>query len=122
MGRPLRRREVRVLTAGFPHSTGGAGEDCRLHNARHVHSVQEGTKPIVPPPLDLKTVRDKFEALTRQINNDRQGSAQVTAEEVAMGFISVAIAAMTRPICTLSEGRGYETAAHNLASFGGAGG
>jgi 5-oxoprolinase (ATP-hydrolysing) len=43
-------------------------------------------------------------------------------EEVAMGFLSVANAAMTRPIRTLSEGRGYETAAHNLACFGGAGG
>ena len=39
-----------------------------------------------------------------------------------MGFIQVAYAAMTRPIRTLSEGRGFETASHNLACFGGAGG
>ena len=75
-----------------------------------------------PRPLDQEVVRTKFEALTEQINAERAGSAQVTAEEVAMGFISVANAAMTRPIRALSEGRGYETAAHNLASFGGAGG
>jgi 5-oxoprolinase (ATP-hydrolysing) len=39
-----------------------------------------------------------------------------------MGFILVANAQMARPIRTLSEGRGFETSAHNLASFGGAGG
>lgn len=39
-----------------------------------------------------------------------------------MGFITIANATMTRPIRSLSEGRGFETAAHNLGCFGGAGG
>ena len=39
-----------------------------------------------------------------------------------MGFLLVANASMTRPIRALSEGRGYETSAHNLVCFGGAGG
>lgn len=39
-----------------------------------------------------------------------------------MGFLLVANASMTRPIRTLSEGRGFETSAHNLVCFGGAGG
>ena len=46
----------------------------------------------------------------------------MTPEQVAAGFLSIANASMTRPIRTLSEGRGYETAAHNLGCFGGAGG
>lgn len=77
---------------------------------------------LFPRPLDRETVQQKFEALTAKINADRGGAINATPEEIAMGFISVANAAMTRPIRALSEGRGYETAAHNLASFGGAGG
>lgn len=75
-----------------------------------------------PRQLDVEIVRSKFEQLTNQINAEKQSSQKLTSEEVAMGFISVANAAMTRPIRALSEGRGYETANHNLASFGGAGG
>ncbi|KAK5064779.1 hypothetical protein LTR84_000613 [Exophiala bonariae] len=75
-----------------------------------------------PQRLDLEVVRFKFEQLTEQINAEKQNLQKLTAEEVATGFISVANAAMTRPIRALSEGRGYETAGHNLASFGGAGG
>lgn len=75
-----------------------------------------------PKPLDVDIVRHKFEELTKQINTEKQGTDKLSAEEVAMGFISVANAAMSRPIRALSEGRGYETAGHNLASFGGAGG
>ena len=45
-----------------------------------------------------------------------------TAETLALGFLAIANATMTRPIRTLSEGRGYDAASHNLGSFGGAGG
>ncbi|KAF7547915.1 hypothetical protein G7046_g8858 [Stylonectria norvegica] len=75
-----------------------------------------------PRPLDVEAVKAKFETLAAEINAERSTASPITPEEVAMGFISVANAAMTRPIRALSEGRGYETAAHNLASFGGAGG
>jgi len=75
-----------------------------------------------PNKLDFDVVKAKFLALTQEVNAEKHGSDQLSPEEVAMGFLSVANAAMTRPIRTLSEGRGYETAAHNLACFGGAGG
>ncbi|KAK4942678.1 hypothetical protein LTR10_017627 [Elasticomyces elasticus] len=75
-----------------------------------------------PRRLDHDIVSAKFEHLTTQINIEKRTETKVTTEEVAMGFLSVANAAMTRPIRALSEGRGYETAGHNLASFGGAGG
>jgi 5-oxoprolinase (ATP-hydrolysing) len=75
-----------------------------------------------PNKLDFEIVKEKFGVLTKEINADKTGSDILSPEEVAMGFLSVANAAMTRPIRTLSEGRGFETSAHNLACFGGAGG
>ena len=75
-----------------------------------------------PRPLDSNTVRKKFLELTALVNKEKHGDEKLTPEDIAMGFIQVANAAMTRPIRTLSEGRGYETASHNLACFGGAGG
>ncbi|KAF5510264.1 Uncharacterized protein CGCS363_v003719 [Colletotrichum siamense] len=75
-----------------------------------------------PRKLHVDTVREKFLALTDQVNRDKHGSDKLTPEEVAMGFIQVANATMARPIRTLSEGRGFEASAHNLACFGGAGG
>lgn len=75
-----------------------------------------------PNKLDFEIVKSKFLDLTKVVNAEKQGDDVLTPEQVAMGFLAVANAAMTRPIRTLSEGRGYETSAHNLACFGGAGG
>lgn len=77
---------------------------------------------LFPRPLDLVIVQTKFRELTDLINSEKDGSGQLTPEEVAMGFLAVANAAMTRPIRTLSEGRGLETSHHRLGAFGGAGG
>lgn len=71
-------------------------------------------------PLDSKIVAEKFEILTRQINEDTGRS--MTPLEVAHGFVDVANESMSRPIRALTEARGYETAQHVLATFGGAGG
>jgi 5-oxoprolinase (ATP-hydrolysing) len=73
-------------------------------------------------PLDFDVVKEKFLELTEAVNAEKKGSEKLSAEEVAMGFLLVANASMTRPIRALSEGRGFETAAHNLVCFGGAGG
>ncbi|KAI0015436.1 hydantoinase [Xylariomycetidae sp. FL0641] len=75
-----------------------------------------------PRKLDLQRVQKEFMKLTEQVNAEKHGDDRLTPEEVAMGFIEVANATMARPIRSLSEGRGFETGAHNLASFGGAGG
>lgn len=75
-----------------------------------------------PQKLHVDRVRDEFARLTRLVNSEKHGDDQLTPEQVAMGFIEVANATMARPIRTLSEGRGFDTAAHNLACFGGAGG
>lgn len=73
-----------------------------------------------PTKLDLETATSKFSELTAIINAEKPGDSQLTSEEVANGFITVANASMARPIRNISEGRGFDTSAHNLACFGGA--
>ncbi|KAI0142218.1 hypothetical protein BJ166DRAFT_488329 [Pestalotiopsis sp. NC0098] len=75
-----------------------------------------------PRKLHFDKVAAAFEALTDLVNEEKHGSDRLSAEQVAMGFIDVANATMARPIRSLSEGKGFETASHNLACFGGAGG
>lgn len=75
-----------------------------------------------PRPLDIAVVQRKFQEMTDLVNESKEGGDHLTVEDVAMGFITVANATMTRPIRTLSEGRGFETSGHNLGCFGGAGG
>ncbi|KAK2626126.1 hypothetical protein QTJ16_004388 [Diplocarpon rosae] len=75
-----------------------------------------------PTELDYDATKAKFVELTRSINEGKARDAQLSVEEVAHGFVTVANAAMTRPIRNISEGRGFETSAHSLACFGGAGG
>ncbi|KAK8078689.1 hypothetical protein PG994_002496 [Apiospora phragmitis] len=71
-------------------------------------------------PLDVGIVAEKFEELTAEINRDTV--RKMTPMEVAHGFVDVANESMSRPIRALTEARGFETAQHNLATFGGAGG
>ncbi|RDW93933.1 uncharacterized protein DSM5745_01255 [Aspergillus mulundensis] len=75
---------------------------------------------LFPRPLDFAVVRKKFAEMAEAIN--LSGDSKFTPEEVAMGFLQIANTTMTRPIRTLSEGRGFETRAHVLGCFGGAGG
>lgn len=75
-----------------------------------------------PRLLDGDIVAMKFQELTMAVNADKPGEEPMSPEQVAAGFLAIANATMTRPIRTLSEGRGFETAAHHLGCFGGAGG
>ncbi|CAG7562687.1 unnamed protein product [Fusarium equiseti] len=75
-----------------------------------------------PRRLDHEIVREKFAALTETVNKEKDGGEPFTPETLALGFLAIANATMTRPIRTLSEGRGYGASSHNLGSFGGAGG
>lgn len=73
--------------------------------------------------LDLEVTTKKFQELTEEINKDKASENIVlTAEEVACGFLKVAVETMARPIRTITEGKGFNTANHNLACFGGSGG
>lgn len=70
--------------------------------------------------LDMDITRQLFEQLTDKISAEK--GIKMTPEEVASGFLRVANEAMSRPIRTLTEARGFESASHNLVIFGGAGG
>lgn len=70
--------------------------------------------------LDYDLTKSKFEELTVEIN--KSNLSKLTAEDVALGFLKVAVEAMARPIRSLTEAKGFNTSDHNLACFGGSGG
>ena len=67
-------------------------------------------------PLDDKAVRRAFAKLAKEIGDDRSG------EEVADGFLRIAVENMANAIKKISIQRGYDVTEYTLASFGGAGG
>ena len=70
--------------------------------------------------LDLATVREKFEAMA-----DRIGLAtgkRPAPEQVAEGFIRIAVGNMANAIKQISVQRGHDVTEYALTSFGGAGG
>lgn len=71
-------------------------------------------------PLDVETVRHKFADLAAKIEAST-GRAN-TPEEVAEGFINIAIANMANAIKKISVEKGYDVTKYTLTSFGGAGG
>jgi 5-oxoprolinase (ATP-hydrolysing) len=84
----------RIQPAYFPHVFGPGGDQ----------------------PLDAEVVRDRFAALAGQIGDGR------SPEEVASGFLEIAVANMANAIKKISVQRGYDVTEYALATFGGAGG
>ena len=75
--------------------------------------------------LDKEVTINSFEKLSNTINlyyGTTGVKKHLSPEEIAMGFIRVANEAMSRPIRTITEGKGYDSSLHVLACFGGAGG
>tara|TARA_Y100000815_G_scaffold222091_1_gene208587 strand:- start:57647 stop:61285 length:3639 start_codon:yes stop_codon:yes gene_type:complete len=66
--------------------------------------------------LDAETVRERFRALAQKVGDGR------TAEEVAEGFITIAVENMANAIKKISVQRGYDVTGYALNCFGGAGG
>ncbi|MFC0809581.1 hydantoinase B/oxoprolinase family protein [Ensifer sp. P24N7] len=67
-------------------------------------------------PLDVETVRERFVALAAEIGDGR------SPEDVADGFIRIAVANMVEAIKKISVSRGYDVTRYALNCFGGAGG
>ena len=67
-------------------------------------------------PLDATVVRAHFAALAGEIGGGR------APEEVAAGFLEIAVANMANAIKKVSVQRGYDVTEYVLATFGGAGG
>ncbi|MBX3606697.1 MAG: hydantoinase B/oxoprolinase family protein [Piscinibacter sp.] len=76
--------------------------------------------PAADEPLDRAVVVRKFTELAAQIER-ATGSAR-TPEEVAEGFIDIAVGAMANAIKKISVARGYDVTRYTLQCFGGAGG
>jgi 5-oxoprolinase (ATP-hydrolysing) len=67
-------------------------------------------------PLDAEAVRNAFATLAKQIGDGRG------AEQVADGFIKIAVENMANAIKKISVQRGYDVTRYALNCFGGAGG
>ncbi len=67
-------------------------------------------------PLDARVVKEKFDALSREIGDGR------SPEEVAEGFVHIAVGNMANAIKQISVQRGHDVTAYTLCCFGGAAG
>ncbi|WP_193175487.1 hydantoinase B/oxoprolinase family protein [Oricola nitratireducens] len=72
--------------------------------------------PNQDEPLDAEIVREKFRELADRVGDGR------TPEEVAEGFITIAVENMANAIKKISVQRGYDVTGYALNCFGGAGG
>ncbi|KQV82523.1 5-oxoprolinase [Massilia sp. Root351] len=78
-------------------------------------------------PLDAGAVRERFAALAGEINAAAAANAAAppvpaTPEQVAAGFIEIAVGNMANAIKQISVQRGHDVTDYTLTSFGGAGG
>ena len=72
-------------------------------------------------PLDVETVRSKFEALAAEVANE-SGEAPLAVEDIAEGFLAIAVDNMANAIKKISVQRGHDVTDYTLQCFGGAGG
>ncbi|NVJ97855.1 MAG: hydantoinase B/oxoprolinase family protein [Alphaproteobacteria bacterium] len=71
-------------------------------------------------PLDVQATVAGFEAIQKQIVSET--SADYSLEQIAEGFLAVAVEHMARAIKRVSVERGHDIKKYSLLSFGGAGG
>jgi 5-oxoprolinase (ATP-hydrolysing) len=72
--------------------------------------------PAQNEPLDDKSVAEAFAEMARKVGDGR------SPEQVADGFIAIAVAKMAEAIKKISVARGYDVTRYALNCFGGAGG
>ena len=95
--------------------------DCNLMLGR----LQPDAFPKVFGPggdqaIDVEVVRESFATLAAQVS--AATGRPHTAEQVAEGFLTIAVDNMAAAIAAISVQRGYDVAGYTLACFGGAGG
>ncbi len=81
--------------------------------------------PIFGPdgdqPLDVATARTKFDELASEIAAET-GAAPASVEDLAQGFLRIAVENMANAIKKISVQRGYDVTHYTMNCFGGAGG
>ncbi|HYD81832.1 MAG TPA: hydantoinase B/oxoprolinase family protein [Paucimonas sp.] len=76
--------------------------------------------PHADQPLDSAVVRRKFEEMAEEIG--RATGTRPTPEQVAQGFVDIAVGNMANAIKKISVQRGHDITEYVLTTFGGAGG
>ncbi|RST29580.1 5-oxoprolinase [Sphingomonas ginkgonis] len=71
-------------------------------------------------PLDPAASRARVDEVVRAV--EARGGRRLTAEEVAEGFLAIAVENMAAAIRKISTARGHDVSRYTLACFGGAGG
>jgi len=84
---------------------------------RHFPSV---FGPHGDQPLDADVVRQRFAQLAREVSEAT--GREVSSEQLAQGFLDIAVANMANAIKRISVQRGYDITRYTLTTFGGAGG
>jgi 5-oxoprolinase (ATP-hydrolysing) len=95
--------------------------DCNVMLSKIVpHHFPAVFGPAGDQPLDAGIVAEKFAALADEVA--RKTGRALTPEQIAEGFIAIAVANMANAIKTISVQRGHDVSRYTLACFGGAGG
>jgi len=76
--------------------------------------------PTADMPLDKEIVRVKFQEIADQMT--AKGKEAPSLEQIAEGFLTIAVENMATAIKKISTQRGYDVTNYCLVSFGGAGG
>ena len=72
-------------------------------------------------PLDATAAREKFEEMAKRIAKET-GEAPRSPEDLAEGFLRIAVENMANAIKKISVQRGYDVTSYTMNCFGGAGG
>ncbi|WP_299416131.1 hydantoinase B/oxoprolinase family protein [uncultured Sulfitobacter sp.] len=72
--------------------------------------------PNADQPLDVDIVREKFALLAQEVGNG------LSVEEIARGYLRIAVENMANAIKKISVQRGYDVTKYTMNCFGGAGG
>ncbi|MBC2770014.1 hydantoinase B/oxoprolinase family protein [Pusillimonas minor] len=76
--------------------------------------------PNANQPLDVDVVRLKFAAMAAEVS--AKTGAATSPEQLAEGFLNIAVSNMANAIKQISVQRGYDITRYTLTTFGGAGG
>jgi len=99
-----------------------AGTDCNVMLGKiQPEQFPKVFGPTADQPLDAEIVREKFAALAEEIAQ-ATGKPLQSPEEVAEGFLRIAVENMANAIKKISVQRGYDVTEYTLNCFGGAGG
>ncbi len=96
--------------------------DCNVMLGKlHAHHFPSVFGPNADQPLDTEVVATRFQALAEQIATET-GDPAMSVEQIANGFLRIAIENMANAIKKISVQRGYDVTRYTLNCFGGAGG